>query len=148
MCELVDRDLEHLRLLKLGFYLLAGTAGFVSLFSLVYVAIGGIIASGAMPVQPGQDAAAARTVGAVFLAVGIAIFLVGLTGAFLTYLVARSLDRPRRRTFCIVMAGLWCLSIPFGTALGVCAILVLNRPSVQALFDQHGAPVVNPPPLA
>jgi hypothetical protein len=30
---------------------------------------------------------------------------------------------------------LCCLSIPWGTAFGICAIGVLNRPSVKALFD-------------
>jgi len=40
----------------------------------------------------------------------------------------------------MVVAGLWCLWVPFGTAIGVGTILVLNRPSVQALFKRQGTP--------
>ena len=42
---------------------------------------------------------------------------------------------------CIVMAALACLSMPFGTVLGVFTIIVLARPSVQALFSRPVAPV-------
>ena len=33
----------------------------------------------------------------------------------------------------MLVAALLCLSIPFGTVLGICAIIVLSRPSVKAL---------------
>jgi len=39
------------------------------------------------------------------------------------------------RVYCIVHAGVQCLSFPFGTALGVCTIVVLNDQSVQGVFD-------------
>jgi hypothetical protein len=41
MAEMVDRDQEHLRLLKLGYYILAGMTCFFSLFALLYAGIGG-----------------------------------------------------------------------------------------------------------
>jgi hypothetical protein len=37
-----------------------------------------------------------------------------------------------------VTACLSCMNVPIGTALGVFAILVLNRPSVKALFGRVG----------
>jgi hypothetical protein len=33
------------------------------------------------------------------------------------------------------------LQIPWGTAVGICAINVLNRPSVKMLFDLQAPPV-------
>jgi hypothetical protein len=42
-------------------------------------------------------------------------------------------------TFCLVMAGVECLFMPFGTVLGVFTILVLNRQTVKELFT----PVLN-----
>jgi len=49
-------------------------------------------------------------------------------------------------------AALTCLGIPWGTVLGVCTFLVLERPSVAALFPTPaeggaagGAPVPAPP---
>ncbi len=144
MGELVDRDEEHLRLLKWAFYILAGMSAFFSLFSLIYIGMGGIFASGVIPVDQGPPDVA-RTAGLVFLFVGIGLLTLGLSGTFLTYLVGRSLGERRRRVFCIVVAGLWCLSLPFGTAIGVATILVLNRPTVKALFE-GGAPLSSVPP--
>ena len=36
----------------------------------------------------------------------------------------------------MVVAGFGCLEVPYGTALGVCTFLVLNRRSVEKVFDQ------------
>jgi hypothetical protein len=37
-------------------------------------------------------------------------------------------------TFCLVMAGVACMFMPFGTVLGVFTIIVLLRDSVKELF--------------
>jgi hypothetical protein len=50
--------------------------------------------------------------------------------------------------FCLVMAGIACIFMPFGTALGVLTIIVLMRDSVRELFgvavanqtSERGAP--------
>ena len=44
-------------------------------------------------------------------------------------------SRRKHYTFCFVMACVECLSVPFGTMLGVFTILVLNRASVKELFN-------------
>jgi hypothetical protein len=44
------------------------------------------------------------------------------------------LRQRRHRIFSFVIAGLDCLQIPFGTALGVFAIIVLSRDSVRQLY--------------
>ena len=141
MGELVDRDQEHLNLLKIGFYILAGVSGLFSLIPLLYVGLGAIFASGAIPVKPDSNGDP-RFIGLIFVGLGFAFLLMGMTMTILTYLVGRSLGERRRRTLCIVVSGLWCLWIPFGSALGICAIMVLVRPSVQALFDRPPAPPV------
>src|SRR4051812_40953640 len=40
----------------------------------------------------------------------------------------------KHRTFSLVMAVVNCLCIPFGTALGVFTLIILQRPSVKALY--------------
>lgn len=139
MGELVDRDLEHLRLLKISYYILAGTAGFVVLFSLFYLGMGGLFLSGVLPRNP-NSSDDPRVVGLIFLSIGIAIFLFGLILCSINYWTGRSLKDRRHRTFCLVSACLSFLNIPFGTAIGVCTIIVLNRPGVRALFE--GPPTV------
>ena len=71
----------------------------------------------------------------IFLGIGVAFLVLGLGVTLLTYLVGRYLRDRRHRTFCLVMAGLSCLQIPWGTAIGICTISVLNRPSVKVLFE-------------
>ena len=36
---------------------------------------------------------------------------------------------------CMIVAGLSCMMMPFGTVLGVFTLLVLLKPQVKALFD-------------
>jgi hypothetical protein len=142
MGQLVDRDQEHLTLLKWAFYTLAGMGGLFSLFSLLYIGMGGLFLR-AIPSPAGTDNGQ-RFAASFFLGIGIGFLLVGLTITFLTYFAGRNVAERRHRVFCLIVAGLWCLSIPFGTILGVCAILVLNRPSVVSLFENLAAPPALP----
>src|SRR5690349_18062598 len=128
MGELVDRDDEHLRLLKMGYYIMAGMMGFFSLFSLLYIFLGGLFASGAVPVKEASRDDP-RLMGFIFLGLGVGVLFVGLTATFLTFLTGRSLRDRRRHMFCLIIAALSCLQIPWGTAIGVCTFMVLNRPS-------------------
>lgn len=133
MGELVDRDLEHLRLLKIGYYVIAGMTGLFSLLSLIYIGLGTVFASGVIPANNG-DNGSPKIVGLIFLGIGVLVLLIGLTTAFLTYYAGKSLEERRRRVFCLVIAALCCFQIPWGTAIGVFTFIVLGRPSVRALF--------------
>ena len=57
-------------------------------------------------------------------------------GMVLNLLSAGFLWQKRNRLFSIVIAGLDCLQIPFGTALGVFTIIVLSRESVRELYSR------------
>jgi len=138
MGELVDRDTEHLHLLKLSYYITAGAVGFFSLFGLLYAALGIFTATANFPVHPNQ--LPPRFFGWFLAAVGIGAFLFGEAVAILTYWAGHSIALRRRRVFCLVIAGLICLKIPYGTAIGVCTFIVLSRPSVRALFEPEPAP--------
>ena len=52
-----------------------------------------------------------------------------LSGIFLT--------KRKNRMFSLVVAGLDCLQVPFGTLLGVFTIIVLVRPSVVELYESN-----------
>ena len=131
MGDLIDRDVEHLRLLKLGYYLTAGVMAFMPVIALLFIAMGAAITSGGLPMQGGEDP---RFLGAFMLGIGVAFFVLGLAGTLLTYYTGRSIARHSGRTFCLVIAAIHCLSFPWGTALGVCTFIVLDRPSVRELF--------------
>jgi hypothetical protein len=149
MGELVDCDEEHLRLLKYCYYILAGITSFFSLTTIFAIALGALFASGTIPPQAqGPSPDAARTMGLFFLGFGLGALILGLAGSFLTFLVGRSLRDRRRRTFCIVVAFLYCLYVPWGTVIGVCTIIVLNRPNMKTLFGEQPPPqsVLSTPP--
>ncbi len=145
MGELVDRDLEHLKLLKIGYYIMAGLTAFFSLFALIYIGMGTLFASGIIPQKEGEQEVG-RWVGLLIVAFGALFLMLGLTCSLIMLLAAHGLRDHRRRTLCLVAAGLCLLQFPWGSVLGVLAIIVLTRPSVRLLY-QPGPPSPPPPPI-
>ena len=136
---LCNRDAEHLRLLMVFHYILAGLAvagiGFLCLHFLIFktILMNPDFWKGqpnAMPpqFQPAQFFAMFKW---FYLFMGLLLVLAGV----LNLLSAAFLGKRRHRTFSYVVAGLDCLQIPFGTALGVCTIIVLSRDSVRELYE-------------
>ncbi len=135
-------DQEHLRLLPVFYWVLAGFDIFVGLYGLIYVAIGVLFA--AIPFQTGSSGSDAPPAffGWFFVAIGVT-FMAGFgISAALKILAGLWIKRRTHHTACLVIAGITCLSMPFGTIAGVFAFLVLVRPSVSALFAGPAAPAV------
>jgi len=147
----MNQDQEHLRLLSIFHYVMAGLACLLPLVSLLYIGMGAMMLSGRWPTT--SKAAHGDLIGGyVFIGFGCMFLLIGLTGAILNFLAARALARRERRTLCLVVAGLNCLHMPLGTLLGVFTFVVLSRPSVQALFNSAvpavpGGPWPGPGPV-
>jgi hypothetical protein len=134
----VNQDQEHLRLLSIFHYVMAGFASLFTLFGLLYVGLGAAMLSGKMSstTPPTPTAAHDDLVGAwVFIGVGAVFFTFALVGVVLNIVAGRSLARRERRTLCMVVAVLNCFHMPLGTLLGIFTLIVLSRPSVQALFN-------------
>ncbi len=138
MSQMIDRDQEHLRLLSIGHYILAGMTALFSLFALLYVGFGALVFSGALPSQT-QNGANPRIIGYVLTAIGAGVFTLGMAMAALYFVAGRSLRDRRRRIFCLIMAGLSCFYFPYGTVLGVSTLIVLCRPEVEELFKVNRA---------
>ena len=66
---------------------------------------------------------------------GSAYLVIGLVFGALNLVAARYLAVRKGKVFCSVIAGINCLYLPLGTALGVFTFIVLGRPSVTAIFD-------------
>ncbi len=67
--------------------------------------------------------------------IGSVLFLIGLPIAICILIAGRSLAHCKHYSFAFVVACIECIFIPFGTILGVFAIIVLSRESVKALFS-------------
>ena len=137
--SMVNQDEEHLKLLSILHYVWGGLTACGLCFGGLYAVIGGGIMAAAAQAH-GQNAPPAF-VGMIFFLIGGIIALLAGTISVLTILAGRNLARRKKYTFCFVMACISCLSVPLGTALGVFTIVVLQRPTVKAMFQGTPAPV-------
>jgi hypothetical protein len=97
--------------------------------------LGIAIVSGVLPPDERSPNPMPPAAGWVFIAIGGVLVLLGWTIAALVVVAGRKLARQRGYTYCLVVAALECLAMPLGTILGVFTIIVLMRPSVNALFE-------------
>ena len=132
-----NRDHEHLRLLSIFHYVMAGLVALFGLFPVLYFGFGIALLSGTLEKHDPD----ARVAGG-FLVVLAAVMLVFtlVLGLGLLY-AGRSLAQRKNYVFCLVVAGISCLFAPLGTILGVFTLVVLMRDSVAASF---GRPVNRP----
>lgn len=190
MAQMVNKDVEHLKLLAVFHFVLGGIVMLLSLFPLLYVLLGVVFmnmpdeqftTTTAQPAPPGptiqvqpdgaitidegvvpdfdivieDDPTTAppppvapaqappmggpppgfqRTVGMAMVGFGVIACLLGEAIGAMMLFAGYKLNRASNWTFCIVVAGIECLWIPFGTILGVFTIVVLCRRSVKDRF--------------
>src|SRR5208283_975156 len=82
--------------------------------------------------------------GWILICFGLAFFLLAIGMAAAKFRAAWCIKRRKWRVFCMVIAALGCLEIPYGTALGVFSFIVLGRDSVVQSFSTEppAAPLV------
>jgi hypothetical protein len=129
----MNKDIEHLRLLAIFHYVLAGLAALGGCFTCLYIVIGMALVSGSAGTGPGP---AEPAIGWMFVAIGTTFLILALAFAVGLAIAGRLLQRCRGYLFCMVMAAIACAWTPFGTILGVFTIFVLVRPSVKELFNR------------
>jgi len=130
----MDKDQEHLRLLAIFHYVTAGMTALFSLFPIIHVIVGVALILGAGKTETHGGEPPPEFIGWILAIVGGSIIAIGwsLTGCILV--AGRMLAKRRRHLFCLVVAGIECLLMPFGTVLGVFTIIVLMRDSVKTTF--------------
>jgi hypothetical protein len=129
--KMVSQDDEHLRLLSILYYVWGGLTACFSCFGVFYALFGGVFMVAAAREQNGPPV----WVGAIFSILGVFLVLFVVAVAALTLWTGRNLQKRRHYVLCLVVAGLTCLSVPLGTALGVFTFVVLLRPSVKQIFS-------------
>jgi len=134
----MNRDEEHLKLLSIFHYVLAGCAALFALFPVIYLVFG-LVMLLAPASFAGKGPPPPAFMGWIFIIMGSVFVILGLTFAAFVFAAGRFLARRKRYTFCLVMAGVECLFMPLGTVLGVFSIIVLVRESVKLLFVSRPA---------
>src|ERR1700694_1875740 len=118
----VQRDIavHDLKLLSIGYYIQGGIAAFYTVMMAGYMGFLGtmLAAFGAAAQHNGQKAIPEFvTTFLTGLFVVIAVFSLAATVCLL--LTGYSLRRYQNRVFIFIVAGLSCLSVPYGTVLGI-----------------------------
>ena len=131
---MMDDDAQNLKLLSIFHYVVGGITAAVGCFPIIHLAIGIAVLSGRFSPKSGAPAADAL-MGWLFTGIAGTMIVAMWSLAIVIVCAGRFLQKRRRRTFCLVVAGLECMLMPFGTVLGVFTILVLMRPSVCRLFE-------------
>lgn len=135
--SLTVQDRDHLRLLTIFHYVFAG----LGVCGLSFVALHYTFLNTMMSMERakgGHDAPPEAFMD-IFVWIYVVMAAVCLIGMILNVMSARFLKARRHRTFCMVVAGLNVLQVPFGTLLGVFTLLVLARDSVRKAFEQPSA---------
>ncbi len=127
-------DSEQLNLLSVFHYVVAGLAALFSLFPVFHLAMGIGLVSGAFDNARHEAAVAQSVVGWLLVVFALLFIVCGLCFAVCLAFAGKFLHERRRYRYCLVVAAIACVFMPFGTVLGVFTILVLMRPSVKAAF--------------
>lgn len=129
----MTEDERNLDLLAIFHYIVGGLTALFSCFFLLHVAMGIAMLCGAFD---GKDAPPKFF--AWFFILFPAVFIVaGWTLAGFVIAAGRMLKRRVSRTFCLVVAGIECILMPFGTVLGVLTIVMLMKDSVKGMFTAN-----------
>jgi hypothetical protein len=124
-------DQEALKLLPIGYWVSGGYWAVYGLGMIVYFAfVGSLFTS----LPPGGSGAPPRALGWLFLGFGIFGFFVLAALVALKILVGFWMRKRQHLAATMVVAGITCLEVPYGTLLGVGTFITLARPSVRALY--------------
>lgn len=127
------RDEEHLNLLAVFHYVVAGFGAMFATIPLIHVCMGFLLISEAGGSNP--NGAPPAAFGYLFIVMGLFFILAGWAAAICTFVSGRLLRKRRRRMFSFVVAAILCAFMPFGTVLGIFTIIVLSRESVHQLYQ-------------
>ena len=122
----------HLKLLRIFYYIMAGFSLLGVCGGVVYGGMGVVLMSA--NVQTGPNDPPPEVMGGILLGVGAVILLLSIVMAAMAFYSAKGFATGTYKTLIYITAGLFCLSVPLGTALGIYTFIVMGKPGVQARF--------------
>jgi hypothetical protein len=137
----MNQNEQHLRLLSIFHYVVSGLAAMIALFPIFHLIFGlfMIFAPNKFGGQ-GHDQPPLALMGWFFVIFSLTFITIGWTFAAFVLTTGRFLARRKHYMFCLVMGGVECIFMPFGTVLGVFTIILLMQEPVKQLFAQNSPP--------
>jgi len=138
-----SEDIKHLDLLSIFHYVLGGLTALFSCMPFLHVFMGLAMVSGRF-FADNHNPPPPAFMGWIFVIMGAVFIVSGWSIALCMIVVGSKLKRRQNRIFCMVVAGIECIFMPFGTVLGVLTLVVLNKDSVREMFDEASVSLRSP----
>jgi hypothetical protein len=132
-----NEDIRHLDLLSMFHYIVGGITALFSCLPIIHVIVGLSMVSGKL-FEESNGSAPPAFIGWIFVIIGTVFIVLGLSIAVCMIVAGKKLKKRKNRVFCMVVAGIECMFMPFGTVLGVFTLIALNKESIQEIFAQPG----------
>lgn len=129
---LSKQDEQYLKVLSIFHYAVGGITAFFSLIPIIHIAMGIAMIGGAFGKEP-------QAIGYLFIGIGIVCITLGMCMAAAMVLAGRMISKRRRWLFCIVVGCVECMMFPFGTVIGVFALILLLKDGIRAEFSSGEA---------
>ncbi len=136
---MADEGVKELELLAVFHYVMGSIIALFSCMPFLHVLMGLAMVSGAFSTE-GNAQPPPTFIGWMFIIMGSMFILFGWATAACILVAGRKLAKQRHHTFCMVIAALECMFMPFGTVLGVFTLIALNKDPIKELFLQKQAP--------
>ncbi len=133
-------DLKHLELLGMFHYIVGGITAVFSCMPFLHVFMGLAMLSGKF-FEGSNGLSPPPIVGWMFVIIGTVFIVLGWSMAVCIILAGKKLKQHKNRMYCMVIAGIECIFMPFGTILGVFTLIVLNKDSVKEIFAEQASEV-------
>ena len=137
--SLMSQDEDQLRLLSIFHYVVGGITALFALFPAIYLAFGLVIVFAPQIFHDNKGQPPPEILGWILIGFATVAICFAWIFAALIITAGRFLARRKHYMFCMVMAAVECIFMPFGTVLGVFTIVVLMRETVKRLFAGAGA---------
>lgn len=124
---------DHLKLLSIFHYVVGGLAALFAFFPVIHLGLGIAMLLSPESFNKTDDPPPAF-VAWFFIAFAAAFMLAGWTFAALLIYAGRCIAKRKRHLFCLVVAGISTMFMPFGTVLGVFTLIVLLKPEAKKEF--------------
>ena len=126
---------HYLDLLSTFHYVAGGITAFFALLPIIHLVVGILMLQG---VITDNGEALPPFAGWLFVTLGSVFLVAGMVIAVLMLIAGSRIKQRVSHTFCMVVAGIECLLMPYGTVLGVLSLVQLTKPAVREMFDQPG----------
>ncbi len=130
--KVMGEDEKYVQILSVFHYIVAGITALFACFPFIHIFVGICVL---FEERQAGSPVFGTLFGLFFIAFAACFICAGWALAVCIFLSGRFLAGHVHHTFCLVVAALECMLMPFGTVLGVFTILVLVRPSVKQLFS-------------